>query len=31
MLIDQSGHLWSKGQVDDGMLPAHYRIVGEVF
>jgi hypothetical protein len=31
MLVDQSGHLWSKGQVDDGMLPAHYRIVGEVF
>lgn len=30
MLVDQSGHLWSKGQVDDGMLPAHYQIMGEV-
>lgn len=31
MLIDNSGHLWSKGQVDDGMVPEHYTIVGEVF
>jgi hypothetical protein len=31
MLVDQSGNLWSKAQVDGGMLPAHYTIVGEVF
>jgi hypothetical protein len=31
MLIDGGGHLWSKAQVDGGMLPAHYTIVGEVF
>lgn len=30
MLIDQDGHLWSKGQVDAGVLPKHYKIVGEV-
>lgn len=30
MLVDQSGHLWSQGQVDGGALPAHYRIVGKV-
>lgn len=30
MLIDQSGHLWSRAQVDAGALPRHYSIVGEV-
>ena len=30
MLIDQSGHLWSKEQVESGSLPRHYRIVGTV-
>lgn len=28
-LVDQSGHLWSRGEVDAGKLPKHYRIVGE--
>jgi hypothetical protein len=30
MLIDQDNHLWSKEQVEAGLLPQHYRIVGEV-
>lgn len=30
MLIDQSGHLWSQEQVDAGMLPLFYKIVGKV-
>ena len=30
MLIDQNGHLWSKEQVDGGLFPKHYKIVGEV-
>lgn len=30
MLIDQDGFLWSKSQVEAGLLPEHFRIVGEV-
>jgi hypothetical protein len=30
MLIDNNGHLWSQGQIDGGVLPAHYKIVGKV-
>lgn len=30
MLIDQSGHLWSRESVGAGQLPATFRIVGEV-
>lgn len=30
MLIDQSGHLWSQGEIDAGHLPKHYKIVGKV-
>lgn len=30
MLIDQDGYLWSQDQVDAGMLPKHYKIVGRV-
>lgn len=29
-LIDDNGTLWSKKQVDAGLLPKHYKIVGEV-
>lgn len=30
MLIDQDGYLWSQEQVDAGMLPRLYKIVGRV-
>jgi hypothetical protein len=30
MLIDQNGHLWSQGQIDGGVIPSHYKIVGKV-
>jgi hypothetical protein len=30
MLIDQAGGLWTRGQVDGGVFPEHYKIVGKV-
>lgn len=30
MLIDQNGGLWSQAQIDGGMLPTLYKIVGKV-
>lgn len=30
MQIDQTGFLWTKEEVEKGMLPKHYEIVGEV-